>query len=80
MRKNKRNIFSKLLNKLPAGLCAVIIVGLMFVVGYGLSWIATCGIIKLVTLCFGWKFSWAVASGIWLIMVLLSSTFKSSSK
>lgn len=41
----------------------------------GISWIATCGIIKLITLCFGWTFSWFVATGIWLLMWLIKITF-----
>ena len=28
-----------------------------------ISWICSCGIIKLITLCFGWNFSWAWATG-----------------
>ena len=39
------------------------------------SWIATCGIIKLITMCFGWTFNWAVATGIWLVMYLLKNVF-----
>ena len=42
---------------------------------YGISWIVTCGIIKLITMCFGWKFSWAIATGIWLIICILKSIF-----
>lgn len=41
----------------------------------GLSWIVTCGIIKLITVCFGLEFSWTVATGIWLIMFLLKGLF-----
>lgn len=44
----------------------------------GISWIATCGIIKLITLCFGWTFSWAWATGIWLLMCLARSVFRSN--
>lgn len=40
------------------------------------SWIATCGIIKLITLCFGWSFSWIIATGIWLIAFLVKLLFK----
>lgn len=40
-----------------------------------LSWIVTCGIIKLITMCFGLAFSWVVATGIWLIYILLKSLF-----
>lgn len=36
------------------------------------SWGVTCGIIKLITMCFGWKFSWGIGTGIWLIFVLLN--------
>ena len=45
----------------------------LFVVAffYGLSWIATCGLIKLVTMCFGWTFSWPIATGVWLILVII---------
>lgn len=41
----------------------------------GLSWIATCGIIKLITMCFGLKFSWSIATGIWLVLFLLKEIF-----
>lgn len=39
----------------------------------GLSWIITCGLVYLVTLCFGWTFKWAIATGIWLLMILAKS-------
>ena len=55
-----------------AGIVAVILV---LVAIAATSWIITCGIIKLITLCFGWAFSWAWATGIWLVMVLLKSVF-----
>ena len=35
---------------------------------YTLSWIISCGFFKLITLCFGWTFSWKVATGIWIII------------
>lgn len=41
----------------------------------GLSWIVTCGIIKLITMCFGLTFKWSIATGIWLIICLLKSIF-----
>lgn len=42
---------------------------------YALSWIVTCGLIKLITLCFGWAFSWAIATGIWLVILILKTIF-----
>lgn len=53
-----------------------VILGLLLVgVLYGISWIITCGIIKLITLCFGLTFKWSIATGIWLVMCLLRGIF-----
>lgn len=41
-----------------------------------LSYFATVGLVKLITLCFGLKFSWLIATGIWFAMILLKSIFK----
>ena len=51
---------------------------IIVILGLAISWGATCGIIKLITMCFGWQFKWHVATGIWLIMRLASTVFKSS--
>ena len=51
----------------------LVIAGLVF-----LEWIITVGIIKLITMCFGWTFKWSVATGIWLIICILQSIFKSN--
>lgn len=42
---------------------------------YGISWLITCGILYLITLCFGLEFSWLTATGIWLVTILLKSIF-----
>lgn len=47
----------------------------IIIVCYFLSWLITCGIIKLITLCFGWSFKWSLATGIWAIICLLRSIF-----
>ena len=44
------------------------------------SWLFTCGIIKLITLCFDLNFTWSIATGIWLILVLLGSMFRGKKK
>ena len=46
---------------------------------YAFSWLLTCGLIKLITLCFGLTFSWAIATGIWLVILILKSIFSSGS-
>ncbi len=55
------------------GMIAAVII---FALVMGVSWIITCGLIKLITLCFGWTFSWGIATGIWLIMCLLNFGIK----
>lgn len=49
---------------------------LIFLIAIIVSYFCTVGLIKLITLCFGLKFSWLVATGIWLSMFLLNSIFK----
>ena len=53
--------------------CILAVLFIIFV--YALSWIVTCGLIKLITLCFGWAFSWAIATGIWLVVLILKTIF-----
>ena len=48
---------------------------LIFLAVGGISWLLTCGIIKLIAMCFGLTFSWEVATGIWLIMCLARTVF-----
>lgn len=43
---------------------------LIFALVATVSWAITCGLIKLITLCFGWTFSWSIATGIWMIFWL----------
>ena len=49
---------------------------LLTIIAYAISWLATCGLIKLITLCFGWTFSWLIATGIWLVLCLLKQCFR----
>ena len=56
------------------GVVALIVIAIL-VLAYGLSWIITCGIIKLITMCFGLAFSWKIATGIWLVLCLIRGIF-----
>lgn len=62
-------------DKIKQGGIVAVVVILLLAVCYGISWIVTCGIIKLITMCFGLEFSLAVATGIWLIICILKSIF-----
>lgn len=55
---------------------AVIVVIVFLILCAGLSWLITCGTIKLITMCFGLTFNWATATGIWLALGLLGSAFR----
>lgn len=57
-----------------------IFVLLIMIACLGASWLITCGLIKLITICFGLAFSWSIATGIWLILLILKSIFSDSSK
>lgn len=57
---------------------SVVVVVLFLIATIGASWGVTCGLVKLITMCFGWKFSWAVSTGIWLIFVLFNWMVKSN--
>lgn len=65
--------------KLGCGLGALIAL-LVFVLFCALSWITTCGIVYLITLCFGWNFSWGMATGVWLVAFLIKVLFFRSKK
>lgn len=70
----------KLKNKIAEGGAVAAIVILILALYYGLSWIVTCGIIKLITLCFGLTFKWSIAIGIWLVICILKSIFTTTVK
>ena len=67
-------MFSKFTKKFGFSLGCLFAI-LVFLVVAGLSWIITCGLVKLVTMCFGWTFDWLIATGIWLVMILAKSVF-----
>lgn len=67
-------MFTKFTKKFGFALGCLLAV-VVFAAICGISWIATCGLVYLVTLCFHWTFSWAVATGIWLMMILARSIF-----
>ena len=62
-------------NKIAEGRTVALVVIGILVLAYGLIWVVTCGIIKLIAMCFGWTFKWSIATGIWLIICILKSIF-----
>lgn len=52
------------------GLAVLIILTL-----YAISWAVICGLLKLITICFGLPFSLSIATGIWLIICLIKLIF-----
>lgn len=48
---------------------------LIYILACAGSWIITCGVFKLITLCFGLEYTWGTATGIWLIIYLFRQMF-----
>ena len=67
MKKFKENIAE-------GGIVALISIAILIGLG-AISWLITCGIFYLITLCFSLEFSWLTATGVWLVMILLRSIF-----
>ena len=61
-----------------AGVTAGILIALMIAAILGFSWITTCGIIYLICTCFGWTFTWPIATGIWLVTLIARSIFSNT--
>ena len=66
---------SKLKEKVAKGGIIALVAIVIFLILGAISWIITCGIFYLITLCFGLEFSWLTATGVWLVMILLRSIF-----
>ena len=49
----------------------ILLLTIIILLCLALSWIITCGIIYCITICFGLSFSWGIATGIWLILLLI---------
>ena len=64
---------------IATGGSALLLTIIFLVVAFGFSWIVTCGVIKLITMCFGWQFKWSIATGIWLVMCLARTLFNNNS-
>lgn len=64
--RNKRNWTRK-------GVFLVTVAIALYILALEASWLITCGIVKLITLCFGLTFKWSVATGVWLTLLALKS-------
>lgn len=45
------------------------------IIAAAISWAITIGLVYLICLCFSWQFNLLVATGIWLVLILLKSIF-----
>lgn len=52
---------------------------LLLAIIFGFSWAVTCGILWLAAWCFGLVFDLKIATGVWLILLLVKSLFKEAS-
>ena len=47
------------------------IVVIFVIVVTALSWLVTCGVVKVLSMCFSFAYSWKLATGIWLVCLML---------
>ena len=71
-------MFTRLIKRLGTTVGCLLATVIFFAL-CSLSWAITCGLVYLITLCFDWTFSWGVATGVWLVIILLNSVFKKGS-
>ena len=71
------NVLLKAIGAFFTGIFAYVLVAALI---FAASWIVTCGIVALICLCFGWAFSWGIATGIWLILLLAKWIFDRGNK
>lgn len=55
---------------------SALLVFLILALYFGVSWLICCGIVKILSLCFGFTFTWPVATGIWIVFMFVSAAFK----
>lgn len=58
----------------------LLLIILLIVLVVGLDWLLTCGIVKILSLCFGFVFSWKIATGVWIIIIVIQILLKNIMK
>jgi hypothetical protein len=48
----------------------------MILILCGISFLITAGVIKALSFCFGFIFTWKLALGVWIILLVLNVLFK----
>ena len=43
---------------------------LLILLIFGASWLAVCGVVKLITMLIGIGFSWAAGTSVWMMLIL----------
>jgi len=58
------------------GMKKIIICVFIFAIMCGISFGVTAGVIKALSFCFGFIFTWKLALGVWIILWVLTALFK----
>lgn len=53
---------------------------LILIALYGVSFLLTSGLVRLLSLAFGFTFSWKLSFGIWLILIIIKHIFNTEVK
>ncbi len=60
---------------------SILLIAAIIITALAVEYLIVVGLVKLICLCFGLVFSWKIATGIWLVLGLLSMFFgKNKSK
>ena len=51
---------------------AIMVTLVVVVAIFGASWGICCGLLKLISMCFGFNFSVKIATGVWLVMIFVN--------
>lgn len=54
----------------------MLIKALAILLGLAVAWGIVVLMVWLICLCFGWKFTWLMATGVWLIVLLIKGIFE----
>ncbi len=53
----------------------IVLTILLAILGYAISWAISIGLMYVICLCFSWDFNLLIATGIWLVGVLVKGLF-----
>jgi len=54
----------------------ILLASLIVLLGLAFGWLTTCGLVWLITLCFGLPFTWGIGTGVFLVIFTINWAFQ----